>query len=147
MIRTMNLVTPTDGSPASLVEPADMAAFNETHLRPHQLESVRVLDVDGALYVLHPACGKGPLPLYDAAADQAQAETEDAAIAALPEQLRQKFAPGWEPLAIRRAKKLADDAEAEVRRLEATKAGKAALDAAKADAEAKRAAVDEARGR
>jgi hypothetical protein len=142
MIRTMNLATPQNGGTPRLVEPADMGAFNDANLAPHQLESVRVLDVDGALYVLHPACGRGPLPPFDVAAVLAEEEALDAAIAAIPPAHREKLVPGWEPIAVKRAKKAADDAEAQVRYLESQKADEAALAAAKADAEAKRDAAD-----
>jgi len=142
MIRTMNLVQPQSGAAPYLVEPADMAAHNDAQLGPAQLESVRVLDVSGALYVLHSACGRGPLPPFDVAAVLAEEEALDAAIAAIPPVAREKLAPGWEPIAVKRAKKAADDAEAQVRYLASTKADEAALDAAIADAEAKRAAVD-----
>jgi len=152
MIRTMNLMTPHNGAAPSLVDPADMATFNDANIAPHQLEAVRVLAVDGALYVLHPACGRGPLPPFDVAAALAEEDAEDAAIAALPAPLREKFAPGWEPIVVKRAKRAADDAEAVVRALESRKAPKAEIDAAKTDAGAKRAAADalasgEARGK
>jgi len=142
MIRTMNLATPQNGAAPSLVEPADMAAFNEANLGAHSLESVRVLDVDGALYALHPACGRGPLSAFDLAAVLAEEEALSAAIAAIPPAAREKLAPGWEPIVVKRAKRAADDAEAQVRYLASQKADAAALDAAIADAEAKRAAVD-----
>jgi hypothetical protein len=142
MIRTMNLVTPQNGAAPYLVEPADMGAHNEANLGAHSLESVRVLDVDGALYVLHPSSGRGPVATFDVAAVLAEEEAIDAAIAALPPVAREKLVPGWEPLPVKRAKRAADDAEAEVRRLTAAKADEAELDAAIADAEAKRAAAD-----
>lgn len=141
MIRTMTLAVPQNGGSPRLVEPADMAAFNEANLRPHQLESVRVLDVAGELYVLHPACGKGPLPVFDAPSALAEEDAEDAAIASLPAPLREKFCPGWQPIAVRRARRALDNARADRRaavgaeaRAAATlavQAARAALDAAK----------------
>lgn len=144
-IRTMNLAVPLSGGAPSLVDPRDMGTFNDAMVAPCQLESVRVLDVDGALYVLHSASARGAVPEFDAAAALAEEDAEDAAIAALPEALRARTFPGWEPVAVRRAKRAADDAEAEVRALEARGEKGPALAAAKADAEAKRAAVDEAK--
>ena len=144
MIRSMNLMTPQNGGTPRIVDPADMAVFNGANLGPHSLESVRVLDVDGKLYALHPACGRGPLPLFDAPTALAEEDAEDAAIASLPAPLRERFAPGWKPIAVRRARRRLDDALADRRaavgadaRAAATlvvQVARAALDVAKAAA-------------
>jgi hypothetical protein len=141
MIRSMTLATPSNGGAQRLVAPADMAAFNGSNVGPCQLEAVRVLDVAGELYVLHPACGRGPLPSFDAPSALAAEDADDAAIASLPAPLREKFCPGWRPIAVRRARRALDDALADRRaavgadaRAAATlvvHAARAALDAAK----------------
>ena len=141
MIRTMNLVQPQNGGAPRLVEPAEMGAFNAANVGPCSLESVRVLDVDGALYVLHPACGRGPLPLFDAPSALAAEDSEDAAIAALPAPLREKFAPGWKPIAVRRARKALDNALADRR----AAVGAEARAAANLVVDACRAALDAAK--
>jgi hypothetical protein len=115
MIRSMTLATPQNGGAPRLVEPADMGAFNASNVGPCHMESVRVLDVAGELYVLHAASSRGPLPLFDAPAALAEEDAEDAAIASLPAPLREKFCPGWKPIAVRRAKRALDDAEADLR--------------------------------
>lgn len=118
-----------------------MGAFNGANVAVCQLESVRALDVDGALYVLHPVSARGPVDLFDAPTALAEEDAEDAAIAALPAPLREKFCPGWKPIAVRRARRNLDDALANRRaargadeRAAATlvvQACRAALDAAK----------------
>lgn len=115
MIRSMTLATPQNGAAPRLVEPSEMGAFNASNVGPCGLESVRVLDVDGALYVLHPVSARGPVDLFDAPAALAEEDAEDAAIAALPKPLRDKFAPGWKPIAVRRARRALDDALADRR--------------------------------
>ncbi len=140
-IRSMTLATPVNGGPPRLVEPAEMGAFNASNVAPHQLESVRVLDVRGELYVLHPVSARGPVDLFDAPSALAEEDAEDAAIASLPKPLRERFAPGWKPIAVRRARRALDDALADRRaavgaeaRAAATlvvQAARAALNAAK----------------
>ena len=141
MIRSMTLATPQNGAAPRLVEPADMGAFNGANVGPCQLESVRVLDVDGKLYVLHPVSARGPVDLFDAPTALAAEDSEDAAIAALPAPLRERFAPGWQPIAVRRARKALDNARADRR----AAVGAEARAAANLVVDACRAALDAAK--
>jgi hypothetical protein len=95
----------------------DLADFTEFAPYGAIQESVKcVLDVDsGRVYPLVPTCPDDGLARWTLAAHEAVELAEEAEILALPPTLREKFAPGYETVAARKAKRAQEDAEADAR--------------------------------
>jgi hypothetical protein len=141
MIEDVNIATLAD-STVVIVRPEDEAQFTAEQPYGYTRERAKSLTVDGSVYLLRDGTS-GPVATWSAAAVEAQETAKDAVLAALtPSQRAAIGASDWEPFPVRRAKRIADDAEADVRALEARNADEAALAAAKADAQAKRDAAD-----
>ena len=102
-------------------------------------ESVRcVLDVDtGRVYPLMPTCPDDGLERWTLEAHEAVERAAEAKILALPVELREKFAPNYETVDDRKARRIREDAEADARAAAAKKA--------REEAEAEAAAALEAR--
>lgn len=144
---TRYLLTRPAGAGPVLVRHDDAAAlpvlFHRGYTPPVE---VRCIESGGRLYALHHDCPDEGLDVLDVAAVEAKEAALDAEVAKLSPDARAWLGHAdWEPHHVRKAKRAADDAEAEVRALEARGVKGAELAQAKADAEAKRAAVDEAK--
>lgn len=145
-IHEVNLIFTSRGE-WLVVRPEDESACGTVEPYPFKRDSGRALLIDGRYYVLAQHVEPGIGEWSEAAADAAEAE-RDALLAPLtPAQRALVGAADWEPLQLRRAKRAADDADAEVRALEARGADPAEVASARADAQAKREALTEARGR
>lgn len=130
-----------------VVRPEDENTLTSSEPYGYKRDSGKALLVDGRYYVLRTDVDPG-IGEWSAAESEAAELALDAEVSLMSAKMRKLagFAD-WEPLAVRKAKRSLDDAEAEVRALEARGAKGAELAQAKADAEAKRAAVDDARSR
>lgn len=113
----------------------DLADFTKFAPYGALQESVRcVLDVDsGRVYPLIQTCPDDGLERWTLAAHEAVERADEAKILALSPELREKFAPGYETVDDRKARRIREDAEADAR---------AAAAKAKAEADALAAAAD-----
>lgn len=112
----------------------DLADFTKFAPYGALQESVRcVLDVDsGRVYPLVPTCPDDGLERWTLDAHEAVELADEAKILALDPELREKFAPGYETVAARKARRIQEDAEADQRAADAR--AKAEADAAAAEA-------------
>jgi hypothetical protein len=149
----------TDGSPGAIlyVLPEDHDDFGKVQPYGYASLGLKCIVADGAVYPLLQTT-TGPIQRWTLAALEAEQLALDAEIDALPAGLRAKYGAGHEPWPIRKAKRAADDLEADARALDQAAAAKSAekksdsdpevvaikdaAEAKRSDAAAKRAEVD-----
>lgn len=142
-MRTVQLISWERGSVGaglhglvSVLLPEDSEDFQREAPYGYALRDVRAVEADGRIYPLVPECPDDGLVPWTLAAHDAAQRTEEAQIVALPAELRQRFAPGYESVDDRKARRAREDAEADARaaQAEALKAQAAAASAAEFEA-------------
>lgn len=154
-IRTMNLIKPAVGGTERALDPVNKPTFDAVEPFGYTQTAMRCILVDGRWFPLATGYPEDGLDEWDASDAEARELALDEAVAsidAMPAPVRAMLrerlqAADHKPYPVRKAKRALDDAEAEVRALEARGAKGAELAQARSKADEKRAALDEARRR
>lgn len=142
MIKTANIIRSADGTKMlGVLTDSERADFDRLGPYGLQVYSARCVEVGGRLYPLAEGVPSDGVGAWSLAQEEADQEALDAAVLAMPRALADRQFPGHEPWAVRKAKRLADDAEADARAAQA-KAEREGLEAERAAAAERRAIAE-----
>ena len=144
----VKLFRPTGSEHWEIVRAEDETLFAATQPYGYTRGSGHAIVVDGEVYLLREDSPAEPVTEWSPAALEAREAERDAVLAALtPSQRAAIGEPHWEPFPVRRAQRIADDADATVRQMEARGDNAAQIATKRAEAEQKRAEVEAERAK